>query len=170
MVAAAEQTKAPPTIIDPQDTQGTREAPTSDTQHASGKIQEVAPDVDLDKSVSSQEKVSQGRHTSEPREGLTPHVHRRVVYEKTTTPPVSLTRISDAAVDPTPTRGDVHPTRGIEPGAEPPSATQAPPSLEVLDSVPTEDHSMRPSASPDAQLGRPDEVALAEQKFSQSGN
>uniref|UniRef100_A0ACD5XTM5 Uncharacterized protein n=1 Tax=Avena sativa TaxID=4498 RepID=A0ACD5XTM5_AVESA len=112
--AADDQTKGPQTTIGQQGIApkpGTSKSPSSDTHHASGKFQEVAPDDHHTvESFPSQGQVSRTKPSFVPSEGPT-HDSHTDIDKKTTKLPSSQAQSSDLKPDPRQNRSDEPPTR-----------------------------------------------------------
>lgn len=109
---------------------GTSGSPVSETQLASGKVHEAAPDDyrtdELTTPFVSSEK--QGLHvvSAKPHEGPSPDAHGAVVDKETTKPPSGHAEGLKARPDSAPTHGYVGPTSGDEPAKLPDQGAQSP--------------------------------------------
>uniref|UniRef100_A0ACD5XUN7 Uncharacterized protein n=1 Tax=Avena sativa TaxID=4498 RepID=A0ACD5XUN7_AVESA len=114
--AADDQTKGPQTTIGQQGiapTAGASKSPSSDTHHASGKFQEVAPDDHHTvESFPSQGQVSRTKPSFVPSEGPT-HDSHTDIDKKTTKLPSSQAESSELKPDPRQNRSDEPPTRSL---------------------------------------------------------
>uniref|UniRef100_A0ACD5Y6U4 Uncharacterized protein n=1 Tax=Avena sativa TaxID=4498 RepID=A0ACD5Y6U4_AVESA len=114
--AAEDQTKGPQTTIGQQGiapTPGASKSPSSDTHHASGKFQEVAPDDHHTvESFPNQGQVSRTKPSFVPSEGPT-HDSHTDIDKKTTKLPSSQAESSELKPDPRQNRSDEPPTRSL---------------------------------------------------------